>query len=112
MVHEMTESAHYEIRIRGHLGETLLTAFPTLHAEANAGQTVLTGALPDEAALHGVLAQIEALGRLDKLMALGNSAQIFVCDGHRVSQRIEQDGIRGLEADSGQRQKPAPERGG
>jgi len=61
LVHEKTEPAHYEIRIRGHLGETLLTAFPTLHAEANAGETVLTGALPDEAALHGVLAQIEAL---------------------------------------------------
>jgi hypothetical protein len=61
MVHEMTEPTRYEIRIRGHLGETLLTAFPTLHAEADAGETVLTGALPDEAALHGVLAQIEAL---------------------------------------------------
>jgi hypothetical protein len=43
-------------------GRELLTAFPTLHAEASAGETVLTGALADEAALHGVLAQIEALG--------------------------------------------------
>jgi hypothetical protein len=61
LVHETTEPAHYEIRIRGHLGETLQAAFPMLHAEADAGETVLTGALPDEAALHGVLAQIEAL---------------------------------------------------
>ena len=62
LVHEMIEPAHYEIRVGGLLGETLLTAFPTLHAEADTGDTVLTGALPDEAALHGVLAQIEALG--------------------------------------------------
>lgn len=62
IVHEMLEPAQYQIRVRGHLGETLLSAFPTLHAEASAGETVLSGALRDEAALHGVLAQIEALG--------------------------------------------------
>ena len=44
------------------MGETLLAAFPGLHAEARGGETVLTGALRDQAALHGVLAQIEALG--------------------------------------------------
>jgi hypothetical protein len=58
----VTAPTRYEIRVRGLLGETLQTAFPTLHAEASAGETVLTGALADEAALHGVLAQIEALG--------------------------------------------------
>jgi hypothetical protein len=52
----------YEIRVRGVLSETLLAAFPGLHGEAVDGDTLLTGALPDQAALHGVLAQIEALG--------------------------------------------------
>jgi hypothetical protein len=52
----------YEIRLRGLLGETLLGAFPDLHAQADGTETVLTGALPDQAALHGVLAQIEAFG--------------------------------------------------
>jgi hypothetical protein len=61
-MHYLARAARYEIRIRGLLGETLLTAFPDLHAEARAGATVLTGELPDRAALHGVLAQIEALG--------------------------------------------------
>jgi hypothetical protein len=37
-------------------------AFPFLHAEAQGEDTLLTGALPDQAALHGVLARIEALG--------------------------------------------------
>jgi hypothetical protein len=56
-----TKSGWYEIRIGGLLGETLLGAFPGLHAETEGAETVLTGALPDQAALHGVLAQIEAL---------------------------------------------------
>jgi hypothetical protein len=38
------------------------TAFPGLHAHACSGDTVLAGVLPDQAALYGVLAQIEALG--------------------------------------------------
>jgi len=44
------------------LGPTLLGAFPTLHAEWRGRDTVLRGLLPDQAALHGVLAQIERLG--------------------------------------------------
>ena len=52
----------YEIRVRGRLGETLLAAFPGLHPRAEGAETVLTGKLPDQSALHGVLAQIEALG--------------------------------------------------
>jgi len=52
----------YVIRVRGVLSETLLAAFPGLRARADRGETVLAGALPDQAALHGVLAEIEALG--------------------------------------------------
>jgi hypothetical protein len=52
----------YRIRVRGRLGETMRSAFPALQAEASGGDTVLTGPLPDRAALHGVLAEIEALG--------------------------------------------------
>lgn len=63
--HAMGESAvpaRYKIRVRGILSETLLGAFPGLHAQARGSQTVLVGPLPDQAALHGVLAWIEALG--------------------------------------------------
>ena len=52
----------YEIRIRGELGETLLAGFPGFDAVRRGGETVLAGALSDQAALFGVLAQIEALG--------------------------------------------------
>ena len=54
-------SAGYQIRVRGHLGATTLRAFPALHAETRGHDTVLRG-VADQAALHGVLAQIEALG--------------------------------------------------
>jgi hypothetical protein len=56
------QSRQYEICVRGHLGETMRSAFPALRAQARGKDTVLTGALPDQAALYGVLAEIEALG--------------------------------------------------
>ena len=52
----------YMIRIRGRLGVTALSAFPTLESEMRGGETVLTGSLEDQSALWGVVAQIEALG--------------------------------------------------
>jgi hypothetical protein len=52
----------YAIRIKGRLGATALSAFPSMAAELRSGETVLTGSLEDRAALFGVLAQIEALG--------------------------------------------------
>jgi len=55
-------SYRYRIRVRGRLGQTIRSAFPALQAQASGGDTVLTGPLPDRAALYGVLAQIEALG--------------------------------------------------
>jgi hypothetical protein len=45
------EPALYTIRINGHLGATLLSAFPALAAPG----------LLDRSALYGVLAEIEAL---------------------------------------------------
>ena len=52
----------YRICVRGRLGEPIRSAFPALQARASGGDTVLTGPLPDRAALYGVLAQLEALG--------------------------------------------------
>jgi hypothetical protein len=50
------------LRIRGRLGATALSAFPTMGSEMRGGDTVLTGLLEDRSAVYGVLAQIEALG--------------------------------------------------
>jgi hypothetical protein len=54
--------ASYQILVRGHLGTMTLRAFPSLRAETRDRDTVLQGPIADQAALHGVLAQIAALG--------------------------------------------------
>jgi hypothetical protein len=59
---EPAKSRWYEIRVRGVLSDTLLEAFPGLRARTEKGETVLSGELSDRAALHGVLAEVEALG--------------------------------------------------
>jgi hypothetical protein len=53
--------ALYAIRIHGHLGATVLSAFPALVPRHHGADTVLTGLL-DRSALYGVLAEVEALG--------------------------------------------------
>jgi hypothetical protein len=53
--------ARYAIRIHGHVGATVLFAFPALVPQRHGADTVLTGLL-DRSALYGVLAEIEALG--------------------------------------------------
>jgi hypothetical protein len=56
------KSQRYEIRVRGRLGGTTRSAFPAFQAQARGDDTMLTGVLADQAALSGVLAEIEALG--------------------------------------------------
>jgi hypothetical protein len=53
---------NYTIRIRGHLGPTMLSAFPDLRSDVDGQDTVLSGVVPDRAALHGILSKIEAMG--------------------------------------------------
>ena len=74
--------APYLIRIDGHLGATVLSAFPALAPHQHGACTVLTGLL-DRSALFGVLAEIETLG-LDLLevrqLAAGRTSP-RTCDG-------------------------------
>ena len=53
----------YEIRIKGHIGDSWSSWFEglSLHHEEN-GETVLRGVIVDQAALHGVLIRIRDLG--------------------------------------------------
>jgi hypothetical protein len=52
----------YTIRLDGHLGATARSAFPTMVAQENGPDTILTGLLEDRSALFATLAEIEALG--------------------------------------------------
>lgn len=56
-------SQHYEIRIKGHLDESWADWLGglTIHHDAN-GESLLTGSLPDQAALHGLLNRLRDLG--------------------------------------------------
>jgi hypothetical protein len=56
------QPAHYEIRVRGVLGDTFLAGFLEVDTRTENGNTVLSGMLLDRAGLHGVLNEIEALG--------------------------------------------------
>jgi hypothetical protein len=51
----------YSLRIHGHLGAMVLSAFPAPVRRQHRADTVLTGLL-DRSALHDALAEIEALG--------------------------------------------------
>ncbi len=54
---------HYRIRVQGHLDHSWQQRFGGLRIEhEEAGTTQLSGLLPDQAALHGVLLQVIRLG--------------------------------------------------
>jgi hypothetical protein len=56
------EPRRYAICVRGAIGPTLMQAFPTLSAARRGPDTLLTGSLPDQSALYGLIHQLEALG--------------------------------------------------
>lgn len=53
----------YEIRVEGHLGSNWSSWFEELSIRHDAsGETILSGLLADQSALHGVLMKIRDLG--------------------------------------------------
>jgi hypothetical protein len=55
-------SSYYEIRVAGVLPPEALLDFDRLTASVEPVETVVHGPLRDQAALHGLLARLEALG--------------------------------------------------
>ncbi len=54
---------HYEIRVQGRLAPRWTTRFAAMTLTADGdGTSIFRGALPDQAALHGVLAGLRDLG--------------------------------------------------
>ena len=52
----------YEIRIKGRLSDSLLTAFEGLKATVQPVETVLCGPVEDQSTLYGLLDRIHSLG--------------------------------------------------
>lgn len=55
-------TAAYEIHIKGRVSEQLLSVFEGMEASERVVETVLRGPVSDQAALHGLLDRIQALG--------------------------------------------------
>jgi hypothetical protein len=55
-------ATRYEFRVRGRLTEAVLPAFEGFAARVEPVETVLSGPVRDQAALHGVIERIGALG--------------------------------------------------
>jgi hypothetical protein len=67
-------AAVYEIRIKGGISEQLLTAFEGMESTVQSAETVLRGPALDQAALHGLLDRVRALGlELIEVRRLGES---------------------------------------
>jgi hypothetical protein len=52
----------YRIVVRGELSQRFAPAFEGMEMKTRAGQTVLTGHVPDQTRLHGILDRINSLG--------------------------------------------------
>ena len=59
---EPTRWGGFEIRIKGRVSEPLAETFPELTVTVNPVETVLRGTGLDQAALYGLLEEIQALG--------------------------------------------------
>jgi len=76
----------YEIRVEGVLGERWVGWFEGLQVSSQAGETIISGPVTDQSALHGVLVKVRDLGmclisvrRLDP----GEAATTTPEGGHR-----------------------------
>ena len=79
----------YAIRIRGRLGATALSAFPSMVSQLKGSETVLTGLLEDQSAMFGVVAQIEMLGlELLELRQIPSRRQSRESDDDRSPDRV------------------------
>ncbi|MGA9831039.1 MAG: hypothetical protein WBQ71_07960, partial [Trebonia sp.] len=54
--------ARYEIRVEGVLDQRWTACFEGLQVTSEGSQTVISGPLPDQPALHGVLIKVRDLG--------------------------------------------------
>jgi hypothetical protein len=58
----IVNTASYEIHIKGRVSEQLVSTFEGMDVSVQSVETVLRGPVLDQAALHGLLDRIQALG--------------------------------------------------
>lgn len=80
----MRTTLRYRIRVQGHLDSNWSAWFEGLTlATLATGETDLTGDLPDQAALHGVLAKIRDLGVPLLAVTRVEAGESVAADGER-----------------------------
>ena len=62
MARDAVQGQNYRLVIRGELDERFAYLFEGMRMERKAGQTILTGAVRDQAQLYGFFERIEELG--------------------------------------------------
>ena len=60
--HEFDQSASYQIRVKGILDSSWSEWFDSFIIRVDGQETVFEGSVPDQSALHGILAKINDLG--------------------------------------------------
>jgi hypothetical protein len=55
-------SSEYRLVIRGEIGERFALLFEGMRLERDRGTTVITGAVRDQAHLHGLIERVDELG--------------------------------------------------
>jgi hypothetical protein len=61
-VSDPARSAHYEIRVEGILDQRWTAWFEGLAIDSDHSQTIISGPVVDQAALHGLLSKVRDLG--------------------------------------------------
>jgi len=61
-VSDPARSAHYEIRVEGILDQRWTAWFDGLAIDSDHSQTIISGPVVDQAALHGLLSKVRDLG--------------------------------------------------
>lgn len=78
----------YLIRVKGHLDLSWQAWFAPLQIAHEANTTTLSGCLPDQAALYGVLLKVDRLG----LTLLGIESGETTTDARNVSETLDTHG--------------------
>ena len=78
--------ARYEIRIGGVLDSRWAAWFEGLQVTTNGGETVISGQLADQAALHGLLTRVRDLG-----LCLISVRRLDPCEGRTPAKSVPPD---------------------
>src|ERR1051325_4550533 len=77
---------YYEIRVDGVLGRQWAAWFSGLRMSVDGQQTVLSGPVPDQSALHGILVKIDDLGLSLASVGRGGPGDAGKCPSGKAGQ--------------------------